>query len=140
MGRRTKRLMSSMLPFSSCRSSSSSPQCVGVDVSLSGHCLQRHLEQTDPQFLSTLDNILLTPKNGGLTANGLVYRYDASKTPDGPEGTFSLCTMWCVEALARAGQYDKARLDQAVTMFEDFLQYGNHVNLYTEEISPAGDA
>ena len=45
----------------------------------------------------------------------------------------------CVEALARAGQYDKAMLSKAVRMFEDFLQYTNHVGLCTEEISPAGD-
>ncbi|KAI8986303.1 glycoside hydrolase family 15 protein [Trametes punicea] len=99
---------------------------------------------TDPQFLSTLNAILRTPENGGLTVNGLVYRYDTSNTDDGfeqePEGTFSLCTLWCVEALARAGRFDEARLDEAVTMFEDFLQYSNHVGLYTEEISPAGVA
>lgn len=32
------------------------------------------------------------------SAQGLVYRYDVSKTDDGvggEEGTFCLCTLWC---------------------------------------------
>ncbi|KZT69354.1 glycoside hydrolase family 15 protein [Daedalea quercina L-15889] len=98
---------------------------------------------SDPRFLSTLKRILYTPERGGLTSNGLVYRYDVNKTDDGvggDEGTFCLCTLWCVEALARAGEYDKAMLHKAVAMFEDFLQYTNHVGLCTEEISVAGEA
>ncbi|KAH9917054.1 Six-hairpin glycosidase-like protein [Fomitopsis serialis] len=98
---------------------------------------------SDPRFLSTLKQILHTPERGGLTSNGLVYRYDVKKTDDGvggDEGTFCLCTLWCVEALARAGEYDKAMLSRAVGMFEDFLQYTNHVGLCTEEISVAGEA
>ncbi|KAL1946135.1 hypothetical protein VTO73DRAFT_15262 [Trametes versicolor] len=98
---------------------------------------------SDPRFLSTLKQILLSPERGGLTSNGLVYRYDVSKTDDGvggEEGTFCLCTLWCVEALARAGEYDKAMLAKAVAMFEDFLQYTNHLGLCTEEISDAGEA
>ncbi|KAF7798324.1 hypothetical protein EIP86_009545 [Pleurotus ostreatoroseus] len=96
----------------------------------------------DPRFLNTLRRILLTPERGGLTSNGLVYRYDVNKSDDGvggEEGTFCLCTLWTVEALGRAGEYDKGFLQRAVTMFEDFLQYTNHVGLCTEEISPAGD-
>jgi hypothetical protein len=53
-------------------------------------------------------------------------------------------TIWhminrAIEALTRAGDYDKAMLAKAVAMFEDFLQYSNHVNLYTEEISTSGE-
>jgi len=97
----------------------------------------------DPRFLSTLRQILNTPERGGLTSNGLVYRYDVSKTDDGvggEEGTFCLCTLWCIEALGRAGAYDKTMLARAIAMFEDFLQYTNHVGLCTEEISDAGEA
>ncbi|KAI0083258.1 glycoside hydrolase family 15 protein [Irpex rosettiformis] len=97
---------------------------------------------SDPRFLSTLKKVLLTPERGGLTSNGLVYRYDVAKSDDGvggEEGTFCLCTLWTVEALARAGEYDKPLFKKAVAMFEDFLQYLNHVGLCTEEISPAGD-
>ncbi|THH23046.1 hypothetical protein EUX98_g8133 [Antrodiella citrinella] len=96
----------------------------------------------DPRFLGTLKQILKTPERGGLTSNGLVYRYDVTKSDDGvggEEGTFCLCTLWCIEALARAGEYDKPSLVKAIAMFEDFLQYTNHVGLCTEEISEAGD-
>jgi hypothetical protein len=51
----------------------------------------------------------------------LVYRYDTNKSDDGvggEEGTFCLCTLWCVEALTRAGQYDKSMLSRAVSMFD----------------------
>ena len=44
-----------------------------------------------------------------------------------------------IEALTRAGEYDKAMLSKAVSMFEDFLQYLNHVGLCTEEISTSGE-
>ncbi|KAI0747485.1 glycoside hydrolase family 15 protein [Fomes fomentarius] len=97
---------------------------------------------SDPRFLNTLKAILHTPERGGLTSNGLVYRYDVTKTDDGvggEEGTFCLCTLWCIEALARAGEYDKAMLTKAIAMFEDFLQYTNHLGLCTEEISDAGE-
>ncbi|KAH9919187.1 glycoside hydrolase family 15 protein [Epithele typhae] len=97
----------------------------------------------DPRFLSTLKAILQTPERGGLTSNGLVYRYDVSKTDDGvggEEGTFCLCTLWAIEALARASEHDKSLQGKAVAMFEDFLQYTNHLGLCTEEISDAGEA
>ncbi|KAF8264424.1 glycoside hydrolase family 15 protein [Lactarius quietus] len=97
---------------------------------------------SDPRFRSTLDAILKSPERGGLTANNLVYRYNTAESDDGiggEEGTFCLCTLWCIEALTRAGEFDKAALQQAIRMFEDFLQYTNHVGLCTEEISPAGE-
>jgi len=98
---------------------------------------------TDPRFLGTLKQIMKTPEKGGLTSNGLVYRYDVSKSSDGvagEEGTFCMCTLWCIEALTRAGQSDRQLLPKAVSMFEDFLLYLNHVGLCTEEISDAGEA
>ncbi|KLO10099.1 glycoside hydrolase family 15 protein [Schizopora paradoxa] len=97
---------------------------------------------SEDRFLSTLKQVLRTPERGGLTTNNLVYRYDVTKTDDGvggEEGTFCLCTLWCVEALTRAGQYDRSMLPRAISMFEDFLQYLNHVGLCTEEISAAGE-
>ncbi|TFY72621.1 hypothetical protein EVG20_g363 [Dentipellis fragilis] len=96
----------------------------------------------DPRFVSTLKAILKTPERGGLTANNLVYRYNTQESDDGvggEEGTFCLCTLWCVEALTRAGEFEPAMLSKAVSMFEDFLQYTNHVGLCTEEISRSGD-
>ncbi|KAK0222284.1 glycoside hydrolase family 15 protein [Armillaria fumosa] len=100
------------------------------------------LQGSDPRFVSTLKQILKTRERGGLTSNNLIFRYDVHKSDDGvggEEGTFCLCTLWGVEALTRAGQYDRTMLPKAVTMFEDFLQYLNHVGLCTEEVSEAGE-
>lgn len=97
----------------------------------------------DPRFTSTLDRILRTPEKGGLTANNSVFRYDFNKADDGvggEEGAFSLCTLWMVESLTRAGVYERPDyLERAVNMFEDFIGYGNHVGLYSEEISRGGE-
>ena len=64
---------------------------------------------TDPRMLRTIDAINRPPKDGGLVSDGLVFRYDVEKTPDGlkgTEGTFNLCTFWLVEALTRASPAD----------------------------------
>ena len=45
-----------------------------------------------------------------------------------------MCTFWYVDALARAGRLDDARLT-----FEKMLTYSNHLGLYAEEIGPTGD-
>src|SRR4029453_14304395 len=70
-------------------------------------------------------------------AVSLVYRYNPSASPDGlqgKEGTFSLCTFWYVDALARSGRLEDARL-----VFEKMLTYSNHLGLYSEEIAPTGE-
>jgi pentatricopeptide repeat protein len=70
-------------------------------------------------------------------SDSLVYRYNVEASPDGlagDEATFSLCSFWWVEALARAGRLDEARL-----AFEKMLTYANHVGLYPEEIGPTGE-
>ncbi|MDX6427865.1 MAG: hypothetical protein QOE54_231, partial [Streptosporangiaceae bacterium] len=72
-----------------------------------------------------------------LVSDSLVYRYDPEASPDGlrgGEGTFSICSFWYVEALARAGRLDEARL-----AFEKMLTYANHVGLYAEEIGRDGE-
>jgi GH15 family glucan-1,4-alpha-glucosidase len=92
----------------------------------------------DPMMLSTLEATNRPPKDDGLVSNGLVFRYDVEKSPDGltgEEGTFSLCTFWLVEALTRAGRLEEARL-----IFEQMLGYANHLGLFAEEISPSGEA
>ena len=96
------------------------------------------LAPNDPRMLGTLDATNRPPRDGGLVANSLVYRYDVEKSSDGlagEEGTFSLCTFWLVEALTRAGRTDEARL-----MFEQMLGYANHLGLYAEEIGHSGEA
>ena len=53
----------------------------------------------------------------------------------GAEGTFTVCTFWYVENLARAGRLHEARLT-----FEKVLTYANELGLFSEQIGPAGEA
>ena len=90
------------------------------------------IDGRDPLWLSTLDAM-----DDELVTDSLVYRYDPEASPDGlrgSEGTFSLCTFSYVDALARAGRLDEARI-----AFEKMLTYANHVGLYSEEIALTGE-
>jgi GH15 family glucan-1,4-alpha-glucosidase len=85
----------------------------------------------DPRWRSTLAAMDRT-----LVTDSLVYRYDPAASPDGlpgEEGTFSLCTFLYVDALARSGRLEDARLT-----FSKMLTYANHLGLYSEEIGAAG--
>ncbi|GAC1462644.1 MAG: glycoside hydrolase family 15 protein [Ktedonobacteraceae bacterium] len=87
----------------------------------------------EPRMLSTMERI-----KQELSAGALVHRYTRGAASDGlagQEGTFTACSFWLVEDLARAGRLDEARL-----RLEKLLSYSNHVGLYAEEISPAGVA
>ena len=97
----------------------------------------------DPRMLSTLEAIRRPLAEGGLAADGLVYRYDPAAAPDGlpgREGTFNMCSFWLVEALTRAGRTDPARLGDARLLFEQMLGYGNHLGLYAEQTGNSGEA
>jgi len=103
-----------------------------LDASVLLMPLVKFIAPTDPRWLSTLDRI-----TEELVSDSLVYRYDPIESPDGlkgEEGTFSMCSFWYVEALARA-----ERLDQAQLAFEKMLTYANHLGLYSEEIGPRGE-
>jgi GH15 family glucan-1,4-alpha-glucosidase len=94
--------------------------------------LVKFVSPKDPRWLSTLD--LMTEE---LVSDTLVYRYNVSASPDGlegEEGTFSICSFWYVEALARAGHVDRARI-----AFEKMLTYANHLGHFSEEIGPHGE-
>jgi GH15 family glucan-1,4-alpha-glucosidase len=87
---------------------------------------------TDRRWVSTL-----AAMDDELVTDSLVYRYNPDASPDGlrgSEGTFSLCTFQYVDALARAGQIQKARI-----AFDKMLTYANHVGLYSEEIALTGE-
>ena len=96
--------------------------------------LVRFISPHDPRMLATIDRTI-----EDLVSDSLVYRYEIGKGAgdglSGSEGTFSMCTFWLVEALARAGRLEEARL-----IFEKMLTYANHVGLYAEEIGPSGQA
>jgi GH15 family glucan-1,4-alpha-glucosidase len=102
-----------------------------LDSSLLLMPLQGFIAPRDPMWLSTLDAM-----GRELVSDSLVYRYNPAASPDGlrgDEGTFSLCTFWYVDALARAGRVEEARL-----VFEKMHTYANHLGLYSEEIDATG--
>ncbi len=91
------------------------------------------ISASDPRWRSTLAGI-----ESALVEDSLVYRY---RTPNaatdglhGSEGTFSMCSFWYVECLARAGDLKQARF-----IFEKALGYANHLGLYAEQLGPCGE-
>jgi GH15 family glucan-1,4-alpha-glucosidase len=97
----------------------------------------------DPRMLATIDAIRSPLDHGGLSAGGLVLRYQRHEDLDGlgtVEGTFNMCSFWLVEALTRAGRTDPHRLEDARLLFEDLLGYANHLGLYAEQTGATGEA
>jgi GH15 family glucan-1,4-alpha-glucosidase len=104
-----------------------------LDASLLLMPLVGFVAPRDPMWLSTLRAM-----DDELVSDSLVYRYDPSASPDGlrgSEGTFSICTFWYVDALARSGRLEEARLT-----LEKMSTYANHLGLYSEEIGLTGEA
>jgi GH15 family glucan-1,4-alpha-glucosidase len=104
-----------------------------VDASALLMPLVKFIGPSDPRWLSTLKVI-----NEQLVEDSLVYRYNVMKGAftgfPGREGTFSMCSFWNVECLARSGDLKLARF-----YFEKALGYANHLGLYAEEIGVKGE-
>jgi GH15 family glucan-1,4-alpha-glucosidase len=103
-----------------------------VDASTLLMPLVKFIGPNDPRWRSTLKRI-----NENLVEDSLVYRYRRMESADdglpGNEGTFSMCSFWNVECLARAGDIRQARF-----YFEKALGYANHLGLYAEELGSCG--
>jgi len=103
-----------------------------LDSSLLLMPLMGFVSPFDPMWLDTLEAM-----DKKLVSDSLVYRYDPGASPDGlrgSEGTFSLCTFWYVDALARSG-----RMEEASLVFQKMHTYANHLGLYSEEIGLTGE-
>ena len=101
-----------------------------VDASMLLMPMMRYISPVDPRWLSTLKRI-----EECLTEDSLVFRYPVGTDGlDGSEGSFSACSFWLIECLARAGQLDKARL-----LFDKMLGYANHLGLYSEQLGSSGE-
>jgi GH15 family glucan-1,4-alpha-glucosidase len=104
-----------------------------VDASALLFPLMMFMSPSDPKMISTVERIRTE-----LVSDSLVHRYELGRAVGdglpGNEGTFSICTFWMVEVLARSGHLDEARL-----IFEKMLTYANHLGLYAEEIGPTGE-
>ena len=96
--------------------------------------LMLFISPLDSRMKSTVDGIM-----NELVSDSLVYRYppgrDDTDGLTGSEGTFSMCTFWLVEVLARSGRLRESRF-----IFEKMMTYANHLGLYAEEIGPCGEA
>ena len=107
------------------------PRWRHLDASVLLMPLMKFVAPDDPTWLSTLDAI------GDRLAHGpLVDRYDHAAVDDGlegEEGSFTICSFWFVEALARAGRVDEARRH-----FDRLLIYASPTGLFSEEIGPNG--
>jgi GH15 family glucan-1,4-alpha-glucosidase len=69
-----------------------------------------------------------------LVRDGLVMRYDTSKSQDGlppGEGVFLACSFWMVSSLKAVGREPEARI-----LFEDLLKLTNDLGLLSEEYDP----
>lgn len=95
--------------------------------------LVRMFSPKEPRWISTLKAI-----EEELITDSLVYRYKlvdgASDGFSDEEGTFSMCSFWYIECLAKAGEIDKA-----ILYFEKMLGYANHLGLFSEQISLKGE-
>jgi len=94
--------------------------------------MMRFISPVDPMWLSTIRAI-----EKYLIEDTLVRRYEVERTNvdglPGTEGSFTACSFWYVECLARANELEKAQL-----LFEKLLGYANHLGLYSEELGANG--
>lgn len=104
-----------------------------LDASVLLMPLMRFISPVDHRWLSTLEAI-----ERDLTEDTLVYRYDNAVAQvdglRGQEGSFTACSFWYIECLARAHQTEKARL-----LFDKMMGYANHLGLYSEELGSGGE-
>jgi GH15 family glucan-1,4-alpha-glucosidase len=103
-----------------------------LDASVLLMPLMRFISPVDPMWRSTMKAI-----ETRLAEDTLVRRYEAERTHvdgiPGGEGSFTACSFWYIECLARGGELEKAQL-----LFEKLLGYANHLGLYSEQIGPSG--
>jgi len=104
-----------------------------VDASVLLMPLMRFISPVDGRWLLTLEAI-----ERNLVEDTLVYRYDNAVAAidglRGEEGSFTACSFWYIECLARAHRTTKARL-----LFDKMLGYANHLGLYSEELGSSGE-
>lgn len=101
-----------------------------VDASILLAPLVKFISPSDPLWLSTLDVVADRLSHGPLTAR---YGDATDDGFDGDEGSFTICSFWYVEALARSGRVDEARI-----LFDRLLSYSGPTGIFSEEIGRNG--
>jgi GH15 family glucan-1,4-alpha-glucosidase len=100
-----------------------------LDASLLRLLFIGFLPLDDPRMIGTVDAV-----GKHLMKNGLIQRYNVSKSPDGlegGEGSFLPCSFWYVTSLWLIGRCEVAR-----TMFDRLLALRNDLGLLSEEYDP----
>jgi GH15 family glucan-1,4-alpha-glucosidase len=103
-----------------------------LDASVLLMPMMRFISPVDSRWLSTMRAL-----ESRLVEDTLVRRYEVDRSRvdglPGTDGSFTACSFWYVECLARAGELEKAQL-----LFEKLLSYANHLGLYSEELGADG--
>ena len=104
-----------------------------VDASALLMPLLRFVSSKEPRWLATFEAI-----EKKLSADVLVFRYKAEHGAEdgleGEEASFTICSFWYAECLARIG-----RVQEAAVVMQKLLGYGNHLGLFSEEIGIHGE-
>jgi GH15 family glucan-1,4-alpha-glucosidase len=82
------------------------------------------IKADDPKFVST---VKMTEKQ--LSRDGLMFRYRNEDDFGTPQSSFTVCTFWLISALYKIGEKRKAK-----EMFQNVLNYRNHLGLLSEDI------
>ena len=82
------------------------------------------ISPNESRFISTVNAI-----EKELAHEGLLYRYKNHDDFGLPSSSFTVCTFWFINSLIKIGEVDKAK-----TYFDNLLSYGNHLQLFSEDI------
>lgn len=80
------------------------------------------IEANDPRYISTVKTTQAV-----LSHNGLMYRYRNEDDFGQPKSSFTICTFWLINALYKIGEKESA-----LGLFEQVLNYSNHLGLFSE--------
>jgi len=82
------------------------------------------LSADDDRYIKTVKSI---QKN--LFYKGLMYRYKNEDDFGQPKSAFTICSFWLIRALFVTGEKKQAK-----KLFEEILEYANHVGLFSEDL------
>ncbi|MCK5880453.1 MAG: glycoside hydrolase family 15 protein, partial [Sinobacterium sp.] len=82
------------------------------------------VDANDPKYIATVNRCY-----DELCRDGLMFRYRNDDDFGEPHSAFTVCTFWMIKSLHRIG-----RKQLAAEMFEDVLQYTNHLGLLSEDM------
>lgn len=82
------------------------------------------IDGRDEKYIRTVETIAQN-----LQYKGLYFRYNNVDDFGIPTSAFTICTFWMVRALYAIGKTEDAK-----TLFEELLQYSNHLGLFSEDL------